>query len=37
MRGFQRGTPEHEEVLARWEPVLGAVLALSEELGEEAD
>ena len=34
MRTFERGTPEHEAVLMRWEPVLAAVTALSEELEE---
>lgn len=35
LRSLQRGSPEHEAVLARWEPVQGILLDLSEELGEE--
>jgi CHASE3 domain sensor protein len=32
LRSLQRGTPEHEQALERYEPLLGAALALAEEL-----
>ena len=37
IQGLEPGSPEREEVLKRYAPLLGAVMALGEELSEGKD